>query len=360
MGSDCVVVIGGGIAGASAAWHLADAGAEVVLVDDGRAGRATDAGAGIVGYPWRDPHHPSFALRLRAAEAYPALAQRIHAPFEVVGEVFVAPPGRLLDEAHDALRAGSPGPVRRLEPEQLRTFFPYLAPSLAGLHVETTARVHGGVIRDHLLQAARDSGAEILRGRAELKADRGAIRAVLAEGRRIAARAVVLAAGTWSGELAAAVGATLRVSPQRGQILHLAVDEDTERMAVVQPLDADHYLLPFSGGHVVVGATRETGSGFDPRLTAAGVAEVLGDALRVAPGLAGATLREMRVGLRPATPDGAPILGRVPGCDGLWAVTGMGPVGLTIGPYCGSLVADAILGRTPELDLAPYSSARFD
>jgi D-amino-acid dehydrogenase len=49
----------------------------------------------------------------------------------------------------------------------------------------------------------------------------------------------------------------------------------------------------------------------------------------------------------------------VPGCGGLWAATGMGPQGLTIAPYCGRLVADAILGRSPELDLAPYSAARF-
>lgn len=130
-------------------------------------------------------------------------------------------------------------------------------------------------------------------------------------------------------------------------------------MVVVQPLGAEHYLLPFADRRVVVGAARETGAGFEPRLTAAGVAAVLSDALRVAPGLRPATVRELRVGLRPATPDGDPILGSLLGCDGLWAATGMGPQGLTIAPYCGRLVADAILGRAPELDLSPYSAARL-
>jgi D-amino-acid dehydrogenase len=359
VSSERVVVVGGGIAGASAALHLADAGADVVLIDDGREGRATYAGAGIVGWPWRDPELPIFELRRRSVAAYPELAARIGAIFEIVGEMFVAPPGRLLEEAETALGHGTAGPVRRLDPEQARELFPYLAPELAALHVETTARVQGDAIRDRLLDAAIASGAEVVAGSAELERDRDGVRAVRVAGRRIEAGDVVVAAGPWSAELVAAAGVTLAVAPQRGQILHLGVSEETAAMPVVQPLDGDHYLLPFADRRVVVGATRETGSGFDPRLTAGGTAEVLRDALRVAPGLAGATLRELRVGLRPATPDGDPILGPLPGCAGLWAATGMGPQGLTIGPYCGRLVADAVLGRSPELDLAPYSAARF-
>ena len=359
MSSSRVVVVGGGIAGASAAFHLADRGADVVLVDDDRDGRATYAGAGIVGWPWRDPDRPVFELRRRAAETYPELAARIGARLEVVGEIFVAPPGGLLDDAEAALGGGSAGPVERLEPEQARASFPYLAPELAALHVSTTARVQGDAIRDRLLDAATAAGAEVVAGCAELECDAHAVRAVRIGGRRLATGTVVIAAGTWSAQLGAPAGVALAVAPQRGQILHLGVGEDTAAMPVVQPLDGDHYLLPFADRRVVAGATRETGSGFDARLTAGGVSEVLGDALRIAPGLVGATLRELRVGLRPATPDGDPILGPIPGCAGLWAATGMGPQGLTLAPYCGRLVAEAILGHAPELDLAPFSSARF-
>jgi len=359
VSSERVVVVGGGIAGVSAAFHLADSGADVVLVDDDRDGRATYAGAGIVGWPWLHPERPSYELQRRSVATYPALAQRIGASFEIVGELFVAPPGALLDDAYPALSAASADPVRRLDPEQARERFPYLAPELAALHVPTTARVQGDAIRDGLRAAAIAAGAEVVVGRAALDAGPGGVRAVTVGERRITARDVVVAAGAWSAELVAAAGVTLAVAPQRGQILHLGVAQDTAAMPVVQPLDGDHYLLPFADGRVVVGATRETGSGFDPRLTALGVAEVLGDALRVAPGLAGATLRELRVGLRPATPDGDPILGPLPGCPGLWVATGMGPKGLTLAPYCGRLIGDAVLGRAPELDLAPYSAARF-
>jgi D-amino-acid dehydrogenase len=359
MSGHDVVVIGGGIAGASVALPLAEGGARVLLADDDRDGRATRAGAGIVGWPWRDPERPIFQLRRHAAAGYPQLAERIGASFEIVGEIFVAPPGPLLDEAEAILARGMAGPVRRLEPDEARAAFPYLAPELAALHVETTARVHGDAMRDSLLQAALAAGAQRVTGTAALERRAGAVQGVRLAERWIPAPVVVLAAGAWSAQLAETVGARLGVAPQRGQILHLGVEEDTDAMVVVQPLDAGHYLLPFADRRVVVGATRETGSGFEPRLTAAGVAAVLRDALRVAPGLDRATLRELRVGLRPATPDGDPILGSVPGCDGLWAATGMGPQGLTIAPYCGRLVADAILGRAPELDLAPYSAARL-
>ena len=354
-----MVVVGGGIVGASAAFHLADGGADVVLVDDAREGRATYAGAGIVTWPWRDETRPIFELRRRALTAYPELSARVGVRLDVVGELFVAPPGRLLDESEEGLGRGTVGPVQRLEPEQARAAFPYLAPELAALRVTTTARVQGDSVRDRLIDAAAAAGAEIVSGQAELVAGPGGVQAVAIAGRRIVTRDVVVAAGTWSAEFVAPAGVTLAVAPQRGQILHLGVGEDTTAMPVVQPLGADHYLLPFADRRLVVGATRETGSGWDPRITAAGVARVLNDALRVAPGLADATVRELRVGLRPATPDGDPILGAVPGCPGLWAATGTGPQGLTIGPYCGRLIADAVLGRPEEIDLTPYRPGRF-
>jgi D-amino-acid dehydrogenase len=118
-------------------------------------------------------------------------------------------------------------------------------------------------------------------------------------------------------------------------------------------------MVPWPGGRVAVGATRETGSGFDPRLTAAGVREVLSEALRLAPGLAQWEILEMRVGLRPLSVDGLPVLGPVPRIEGVFLATGHGPSGLHLGPYSGTLVADLMLGRRPEMDLSPFHAARF-
>jgi D-amino-acid dehydrogenase len=85
---------------------------------------------------------------------------------------------------------------------------------------------------------------------------------------------------------------------------------------------------------------------------------VLNQALAVAPGLAPATLVETRVGFRPVGPDIRPMLGRVAGLEGLVIGNGLGPSGLTIGPYSGRLLAQAALGESPEMDLSPYDPGR--
>jgi D-amino-acid dehydrogenase len=155
------------------------------------------------------------------------------------------------------------------------------------------------------------------------------------------------------------LGLEVPVAPQRGQILHLELpDAATARWPIVVGFHS-HYLLTFAPHRVVAGATRETESGFDPRATAGGVREALGEALRVAPGLAAATLREVRVGLRPASPDGLPIIGRAPGHTRVWLATGHGPSGLQLGPYTGELMAGLALGEPAPLDLTPYAPERF-
>jgi glycine/D-amino acid oxidase-like deaminating enzyme len=110
-------------------------------------------------------------------------------------------------------------------------------------------------------------------------------------------------------------------------------------------------------GYRQVGATRETGSGFDYRATPGGVAEVLNQALAVAPGLASGTYLETRIGFRPIGPDIKPLLGAVPGVEGLIVATGLGASGLTMGPYAGELAARLALGMSLSLDLSPFSPA---
>jgi D-amino-acid dehydrogenase len=129
---------------------------------------------------------------------------------------------------------------------------------------------------------------------------------------------------------------------------------ETGAWPVVSPL-ADHYLLTFDDSRVVVGATREWGSGFDYRVTACGLQKVLSDALSVAPGLANASLIETRVGFRPMSAD-AMTLGFA--ADGLAVGNGLGASGLTIGPYAGKLLAELLLHGAAGIDLEPYRPAR--
>jgi D-amino-acid dehydrogenase len=178
---------------------------------------------------------------------------------------------------------------------------------------------------------------------------------VTVDGETIEVDAVVVAAGAWAPKLLEPAGVRLGVAPQRGQIIHLrSPGTETAHWPILMPLSS-HYLLAFEDSRVVVGASRETGTGFDYRLTAAGVAEVLNAALDVAPGLASWTLDEIRIGFRPLADDFRPKLGRAPGIGNLVIGNGLGPSGLAMGPFSGAMLADLTLGKAPALDLKPYA-----
>jgi D-amino-acid dehydrogenase len=169
---------------------------------------------------------------------------------------------------------------------------------------------------------------------------------------------VIVTAGAWADRVLRPVGVNLPVEPQRGQIVHLRLEGvETKDWPVVLPTGS-HYIVPFDSGRVVAGATRESGAGFDYRVTASGQAEVLSEALRIAPGLGAATMIETRVGFRPAGAETRPLLGWVRGIEGLAVGNGLGAAGLTIGPFAGRLLADLVTGQGGLMDLAPFDPMR--
>jgi D-amino-acid dehydrogenase len=182
---------------------------------------------------------------------------------------------------------------------------------------------------------------------------------VVASGDTVEAPRVAITGGAWSQALGDQLGTRIAVEPQRGQIIHMRLPPtETATWPIISAFH-EHYLVPWPDSRVAAGATRESGSGFDPRLTAAGVREVLTEALRVAPGLADWEISEMRVGLRPLSADGLPVLGAIPGVDGVYVATGHGPSGLQLGPYSAKIVAEMMLGGKLEVDLTPFRADRF-
>jgi D-amino-acid dehydrogenase len=364
-----VVVIGSGIAGASVAYQLVRRGAEVVVVDTAEPGMATAAGAGIVS-PWTSRRTEDYELAAAAAAYYPEVVAQLaedgrrDSSFEVVGGMVVSADEAELSEAYArtsgrAAAAPAAGEVRRLDPAQARALFPPLAAGLGALHVSGAGRVDGRQLRVALLAAAAGRGARVVDGRAVLHVRGDRVAGVVVSGELVEAGAVVIAAGAWSPDLLTPLGLRLPVSPQRGQLTHLEVPgADTALWPVVLPVSS-HYLLAFPGSRVVVGATRETGTGFDYRVTAAGQREVLDEALAVAPGLADATLLETRVGFRPVSPDGLPLLGTLAGHPELVVAGGFGPGGLTLAPFSGHLVAAVALGEDVPFDIEAYRPDRF-
>jgi D-amino-acid dehydrogenase len=367
-----LIVVGSGIVGASCAYSASRLGAEVILVDDAAPGQATAAGAGIV-CPWSaetdDPAWYAFASA--AAREYPRLVDALAGLGETdvgyrrVGALSLADSQESLQRAQAqilARRAQAPeiGDVQALTGAEAQSLFPPLRADSAAVYIGGAARVDGRLLRDALIRAAVGGGAITRAGRAQLACRSGrAVGVVLDGGQLVEGDAVVAATGAWTRSFLEPAGLSIAVTPQRGQIVHIGVEPaDTSRWPVVLPGSSGHYLLAFDDSRVVAGATREPDAGFDYRVTPGGLAEVLGHALAVAPGLAAGGYLETRVGFRPVGPDARPVLGSVAAIDGLVIATGLGASGLTMGPYAGNIAALVALAEPPSVDLAPFDPLR--
>jgi D-amino-acid dehydrogenase len=357
-----IVVVGGGIVAASVAYHLAREGASLIVVEADLPGPATRAGAGII-CPWGDEGDEAcYQLAADGARYYPELLAMLAGDGEAdtsyakVGALCVADeiaPLEAIETLLQSRRSARPeiGDVRLVGPGEPKRAFPPLAAGLSGLWISGGARVDGRSIRDSLLRAAERRGAQRIRGTAVLD-----LPGVTVDGEHLSADAVVVAAGAWTAQVCAPLGIKLPIGPQRGQIIHVSLPgADTDSWPVILPPEAP-YLLGFPGGRVVLGATREN-AGFDYRATVGGVGAMLAAAAQIAPGLAEATLLEVRIGFRPATADGRPLLGML--TNGVIVAAGNGPEGLTAGPWTGRAAAALALGQQPVMDISPFDPARF-
>ena len=372
------IVIGGGVVGASAVYHLAQAGANTLLVDSHDVGRATDAGAGIIAPETSgtgiDPVWFPFAIQ--AGVYYPGLIEQLNhedagdTGYQICGELVVAADEdeleayeakkRVVFERQQARGLPSAADLHEISPEEAHDLFPALKPVLKALYFRNGARVDGRLLAGALLKAANRHGLNVRNERVErLIIQNGRVSGVRVNGADIQAGKVIIAGGAWSAAFGEQLGCTIPVEPQRGQIIHLRLEgADTGRWPIVEAFHG-HYVVCWPDGRVVAGATREIGSGFEPITTVIGVQEVLGEAMRVAPGLSSAALGEIRVGLRPRTEDNLPVLGGVPGVEGVYLCTGHGANGLQLGPFSGKLAAEWAQDRPSDVDISAFHISRW-
>ncbi len=367
-----IIVVGAGILGASAAYHLTKYSAneqiQVTLVDGRHPGRATDAAAGII-CPWLSQRRNQAWYRLAKAGAryYPELTGMLHADgqsetgYARVGAVSLHTDARKIEQMRERAekrKADAPeiGDIEVLGEEQVKALFPLLGEGYQAVRVSGAARVDGAKLRDALIAAAVSRGAVLHEGEAVLSTENGHVTGVTVNGETLPGDEVILCAGAWADKLLKPLRLDFRVTYQKGQILHLQSPDQpgSGTWPVVIP-PTDQYLLAFDDGKIVAGATHENDAALgDIRVTAGGMHEVLSKGLELAPGLADCELEEVRVGFRPFTPGFLPVIGRVPGWEGLIAANGLGASGLTMGPFLGSQLAKLALGLKPDVPLEDY------
>ena len=363
-------MVGGGVIGLAIAWRAAGAGMAVTVVDPAPGRGASWAAAGMLA-PVTEVHYgerPLLALNLAAAARWPAFAAEVS---EAAGRRVGYRPGGTLAVARDAddnaaledlyrfqLRCGLE--VERLRSRECRQLEPGLAPGIrGGVLAPGDHQVDNRALTQALLAACRRAGVRLVEGRvAELALEGERVAGVvLATGERLAAGVVVLAAGCWSGRVGGVAAEALPpVRPVKGQLLYLRGPAEAPLCSRnVRGLEV--YVVPRGDGRVVVGATVEE-QGFDTRVTAGAVHDLLRAALELLPDVAELELAETVVGLRPGSPDNAPMLGPA-GPDGLVVATGHYRNGILLTPVTADAIAELLAtGRVPDL-IAPFDPGRF-
>jgi glycine oxidase len=369
-----VAVVGGGLVGLATAWRAAQRGLTVTVVDPSPGAGASYVAAGMLA-PVTEVHYGEerlLDLNLRAARGYAGFAAAVEeasglsSGYRATGTLAVA-----LDTddraALDHLRRFQDAlglETETLTGRETRRLEPMLAPGVrGGLHVPGDHSVDNRRLAAALRVAAERAGVRLHRAAAvtaETSGDRvTGLR--LDDGTRLAAGTVVLAAGSWSGRLEGVPEAALPpVRPVKGQVVRLRCDPRHPFVGrTVRGLvrGTGVYLVPRADGEVVVGATVEE-QGFDTSVTAGGVYELLRDAHTLLPGVTELSLVETLAGLRPGTPDNAPVLGPT-ALDGLVLATGHFRNGVLLTGVTADAVADLLTTGAMPAFAAPFAPTRF-
>ncbi len=362
-----VLVVGGGVIGCAIAYELAKAGLGVAVVERGTPGcEASSAGAGMLApQTASSAPGPMFGLLLASKALYPDLALELR---EKTGlDVEYETGGNLhcfLDEGDEALGRAACAWQREaglkaelLDRAEALTLEPDLAPEVRGaLWLPEDHWVNNPRLVTALANAAALERVTFVTGEATALVRAGdRVTGVRVGNEIVRSAAVVLAAGAWSGQLAASVGLKLPVGPVRGQIVCL---EGIPRRHHHLLHFKEHYLVPRVSGEILIGASVEW-VGFAKQVTAEYVRTSLADAIRLVPALGRLPIKATWAGFRPWVPDERPVIGPWPGLEGLVVATGHFRNGILLAPITARLIRELLVDHAPSLDLTPFLPDRF-
>ncbi|MBM3999362.1 MAG: FAD-dependent oxidoreductase [Planctomycetes bacterium] len=411
MSNARTVVIGGGVIGAATAYYLATSGSSVTLLEQGDVGSGCSQGnAGQVtpghlplpqpGQLWRnirwlfssksplyvaprfDPELVRWLVRFQRActadhlreatrmlcrlgaaseRLYDELARELGIPYTKSGRLEIARTERSLRairEEADLLREFG-FPSQHLKGGEVRAFEPAIGRDVAGgVCFPDSGSCNPLELVRRLIAGAERAGAVVRRDApvSDVRVERERVAEVVVDGEPVAADSIVLACGSWTPRLARRLGLRLPIQPGKGY--HLDIDRPDPCPAIPVVLMEERIFVTPMDGFLRLAGTMEF-SGFNLDLRPTRVAMLAAGAERYFLGSGVARERSRWCHLRPMTPDGLPVVGKVPGLHNAWIAAGHGMLGVTQGPFTGKLIADWIRTGNPEMDLDSVSPARF-
>ena len=363
-----VTIVGAGIIGYAVAYELAARGAEVRLIDPRGLGQGATRASGGMLAPHIEGHSPELLrLGICSLDHYDRFIGRVAADAQSAieyrrsGTLQVASTGAEARELEDAARvlAERGTPHTLVDGSGARRLEPALADTIrAGLFVPIHGYVGVATLMAALAAAVRRRGAHLELSPVNRIEATDVLRIHTAND-RIECDAVVVAAGSWSGGIPMAPAEAAPVRPVRGQIVQLRFDVPPLTRVIWGSVSGSAaYLVPWTDGTVLVGATSEE-VGFDDRVTPDAVARLRDAASALVPASRAARFVEARAGLRPATPDELPIVGRSSTMRGVYYATGHYRNGVLLAPLTAALIADLVLDGRERPELALTRPDRF-
>lgn len=354
------VVIGGGSLGTSICHRLAKAGLSTVLIERrGLASGCTGTTVALVNASSKGPPAHYTALNFRSTQLYRELAGELGADIGFQGNgnmPLVAETEEEMAEARRlaALRNEVPGlNIEALDAKAAREIVPALSPDIAGaLYCAQDGCVDSFKLVTAQAAAARAHGAHIAIGATVtgILTEHGRISGVVTDRGPISTPTIVIAAGIHTPAIGEMAGVRIPVMAKRGQIV------TTEPLPPMFPIPVGQ-LRQMAWSSVIIGTTYED-AGYTRATETLTLAALAGRAVRVFPGLAGASAMRFWAGLRPWPADGISILGQT-ALDGLYAAATHS--GITLAPVVGIAMAELISdGQASVVDLVPFSPTRFD
>ena len=363
-----ILIIGGGVIGLTTAYRLAEQGVSVTVIDHQQTGReASWAGAGMLPPGnLRFANSPEARLRAYSHQLWGELSSDLKArsgidnEYRRCGAIEVCEPSnaavfhtQIAQWKTEALE------IETLDRDAIERHVPGLHSRFqSGVGLTDFSQVRNPRHLKALATACLSMGVEIVEDveHVRLSVSPHVSTKIVAStaSRSFHVDRICVAAGSWTSSILESVGIKVPVNPVRGQMVQLRMP----KLPFTRVIELGRrYLVPRADGLILVGSTEEH-TGYEKRNTSEGVSGLLQFAESIVPELASAEITRCWAGLRPASPDELPFLGRVPGFDNLFVAAGHFRSGLQMSPATGSVMAYLLLDREPQIDLSGLTMER--
>lgn len=364
-------IIGGGVIGCAIAWSLTKAGLSAAIIERNDLGCEASRAAGGMLAPFAeaDERNDFLELAIASRNLYADFARKLKVATSIDIEYrtegtlyfsFTEEDDEELERRWEWQHAAGLN-TERLDAKSVQRYEPVVNSHLRwALRFPEDYQVNNRRMMIALGTAVRLAGVEILAytEAQHLLIERQQVIGVATTRGEVRARIVIIAAGCWSSLLASANTSLLaraRIEPVRGQMIALAMPTSFLRHVIYSRRG---YLIPRFGGYLIAGSTSER-VGYDPRVTAGGIASIIKCAIEILPVAENLPIIETWAGLRPCTSDALPILGADPQISGLIYATGHYRNGILLAPVTAEIVSELVVRGESRCLLKPFSIARF-